>query len=82
MKKQFEQTSFFIKRLNQFLQEQRHYIYNQISNEQIQDTGTLSLIDSLISITEDLNGFLGDENNNSLINLQTKLQSLTKALDN
>ncbi len=77
MKKQFEQTSYYIRRLNDFLKEQRQEIYRQISNEQIQNTGTLPLIDSLITITEELNTFLGDEQNNSLINMQTHLQSLT-----
>lgn len=77
MKKQFKQTSYYIRRLYNFLKEQRQEIYRQISNEQIQNTGTLPLIDSLITITEELNTFLGDENNNSLINMQTHLQSLT-----
>lgn len=77
MKEQVKETSFYAKRLASFLQEERKYIYNLISDGSIQNTGTLPLIDSLINVTNELNIILGDENSNSLINQQIQLQGVT-----
>lgn len=77
MKAQIEETSFYVKRLANFLRDEKKYIYNLVSDGSIQNTGTLPLIDSLINATDELNIILGDENSNSLINQQIQLQGIT-----